>query len=299
MRAMILAAGFGTRLRPLTDKKPKALIPVVNKPIIGRVIEYLKGHGVSRIVVNAHHHYRQILDYLNEGKPFGLDIDVRVETEILGTGGGIRNTVDFWDNDPFIVINSDIVTNIHLARAYEHHRKSGALVTLILHDCKPFNQIKTDNKQYVTDIAQTGGPGRLAFAGIHIMDPDLLSYIREGKFADIIECYRQLILSGKAIMAYLSKGHYWHDIGTVGSYVRANRALLGGTLSLGPGSHVDHSANLEEWAIIGENNHLEKDVTVKRSILWEEVRVKKATRIIDSIVTSSRVIDRDLFGEIC
>ena len=112
MKAMILAAGLGTRLHLLTEKRPKALMPVVNIPIICRIIEHLKGHGISRIVVNAHHHYRQLIDYLDGGRPFGLEIDVRVEPELLGTGGGIKNTSDFWDNDPFFIINGDILTDI-------------------------------------------------------------------------------------------------------------------------------------------------------------------------------------------
>ncbi|MBW1766653.1 MAG: nucleotidyltransferase family protein, partial [Deltaproteobacteria bacterium] len=220
MKAMILAAGLGTRLRPLTDKIPKALIPVVNMPVISRVINYLKTHGINQIVVNAHHHHNQISNYLNGGSPFGLEIDVRMEHEILGTGGGLKNTSDFWDDEPFIVINGDILTDIELEPAYEHHKKSGALTTLILHDCEPFNQIQTDSNGTITDIAQKNMTGRLAFTGIHIMEPGLLSHIPEGKSSDIIDCYRRLIHSGNLISAYYSQGHYWRDIGTVSSYKR-------------------------------------------------------------------------------
>ena len=91
MKAIILAAGLGTRLRPLTEIKPKALMPVVNRPIIERNIDYLKKYGVNKIIINSHHHFEQLLRHIDHGKPFGIDIEVRVETEILGTGGGIRN----------------------------------------------------------------------------------------------------------------------------------------------------------------------------------------------------------------
>jgi len=299
MKAMILAAGLGTRLRPLTNNKPKALMPVVNKPIIGRAVEYLKTHGISRIVVNAHHHYEQVVDYLDGGRPFGLEIDVRVEPEILGTGGGIKNTSDFWDNEPFIVINSDILTNIDLSPAYEQHMTSGSLATLILHDCEPFNQIQADNNQNITDIAENNIPGRLAFTGIQIMDPVLLSHIPEGKFFNIINCYRQLILTGKSINAYLSRGHYWHDIGTLNSYILANRELLGEeAFSIGHDCHIDRSVRFHEWAVVGEEAHVEKDVEIRGSILWENVRVKKGAKVIDSIVTSFKEVDRDLIKEI-
>jgi mannose-1-phosphate guanylyltransferase len=298
MKAMILAAGLGTRLRPLTDKKPKALMPVVNKPIIGWVIEYLKKHGIDQIVVNAHHHYRQIVDYLDGGRPFDCEIQVRVEPEILGTGGGIKNTEGFWGSDPFIVINSDILTDINLSRAYESHKKLGGLVTLILHDREPYNQIQIDNNGFVTDISAWSAQGRFAFTGIHIIDPDLLVHIPDRVFSDIIDCYRKLIQSGGFIRSLLTTGHYWRDMGTVESYLQANRDLLDKELfSVGPECHIDESTRLEDWAVIGEKTTLEEDVEIRRSVLWDEVRVRKGAKVIDSVVTSFRTVDRDLIEE--
>ncbi|MFH1349375.1 MAG: NDP-sugar synthase [Pseudomonadota bacterium] len=299
MKAMILAAGLGTRLRPLTEGRPKALIPVVNRPIISIIIEYLKKHGINQMVVNTHHHQQQIVDYLDCGTPFGIEIDVRVEPEILGTGGGIKNTLDFWDTEPFIVVNSDILTNIDIGPACEQHRNSGALATLILHDYGPFNQIQIDHRQNLIDIASKSEPGRLAFTGIHIIDPELLSHIPEKRFSDIIDCYRKLIQSRGVIRAYLSKGHYWRDIGTVSDYVEANRDLLEKEpYAIGTDCHIDPSVNLDEWAVVGERCHLEKDAEIKRSILWEGVRIKKGIRVIDGIVTSFAEVNRDVTGEI-
>jgi len=299
MKAMILAAGLGTRLRPLTANRPKALIPVANKPIIGRTIDYLKGHGVKKLVANAHHHSQQVVDYLDGGKAFGLKIDVRVEPEILGTGGGIKNTADFWDDEPFIVINSDILTNINLKHAYSYHRKSGSLATLILHDCEPYNQIEVYSNGYITHISQKSGKGRLAFTGIHIMEPEILSHIPDGRFSDIIDCYRKLIQSGTSIRAYVLGVHYWRDIGSVDSYIKANRDLLDDKpFLIGQECHTESSVKLEQWAVVGEKTHLEQDVEIKRSILWDNVRVREGSRIIDSIVTSFREVDRDLTGEI-
>ena len=98
--------------------------------------------------------------------------------------------MDFWDKEPFIAINSDILTDIDLERAYEDHKKSGALASLILHDCGPYNQIMTDDHDKITDISGEPMPGRLAFTGIHIMEPEVLSLIPEGEYSDIIQCYR-------------------------------------------------------------------------------------------------------------
>jgi mannose-1-phosphate guanylyltransferase len=298
MKAMILAAGLGTRLRPLTDRKPKALIPVVNRPIIERVIEYLKGYGIEGIIVNAHHHYKQLVDYLVGTMPFGLRISVRVEPEILGTGGGIKNTEGFWNNEPFIVINSDILTDIDLDSAYETHRNTNGLATLILHDREPYNQIKIDHFGKITDIGPGNAPGRLAFTGIHIIEPELLSHIPEGEFSSIIECYLALIGSGEKITSHVSEGHYWCDIGTVGAYKQVNRELLDQRpFSIASNCQIAPSATLKEWAIVGEGTILEEDVEIQRSILWDGVKVKQGRRVIDSIVTSGRTVEEDLVDE--
>ena len=299
MKAMILAAGLGTRLRPLTDNIPKALVPVANRPMIKRVIDYLKGYGMEAIVVNTHHHYRQIVDYLDGGKPFGIKIDVRVEPEILGTGGAIKNTEGFWDNEPFIVFNGDILTDIDLDQAYEDHRKSKGLVTLILHDREPYNQVSIDHSGKITDIARGNAPGRLAFTGIHIMGPELLSHIPGEGFSNIIDCYLTLIRSGKEIRYHITEGHYWNDIGTVNNYKQANQDLLDQTrFSIAPECQIAPSATLRDWAVVGERTTLEEGVEIRGSILWEGVRVEQGRRVVDSIVMSHRTVDRDLFHEI-
>ena len=250
-------------------------------------------------MLNAHHHHQQIVRYLGDGREFGARIQVRVEPEILGTGGGIKNTADFWDADPFIVINSDILTNINLSKAYEYHRRNGNLVTLILHDRPPFNQIQIDSRMNILDITVNKRPGRLAFTGIHIIDPELLDYIPEGIFSNIIDCYRDLVQKGKPVRAYVSTGHKWRDIGTVENYILANKeALEGESFLLAPGSQIHSSVKLKDWAIIGEEACLEQWVEIRRSILWEKVTVKKGTNIVDSIVTASKKVTRDLIGEI-
>ncbi|MBW2145009.1 MAG: nucleotidyltransferase family protein [Deltaproteobacteria bacterium] len=300
MKAMILAAGLGTRLRPLTSKKPKPLVPIGNRPLIDKLIHYLKGHGIREIVVNAHHHPQQIVEHLDGGRPFGIKVEVRVEPEILGTGGGIKNTEDFWDPDPFIVINGDILTDVDLNRAFEEHRRSGNLVTLVLHNYKPFNQIRIDNQQNIIDIASDDRSGRLAFTGIHIIEPEVLNYIPSGKFSNIIDCYRELIRSGEPIRAHLSHEHYWRDIGTVNSYVLANKeSLHENSFLLAPDCRIHSTARMEEWAIIGTNVLLDKDVEIRRSILWNDVRVRRGTKVIDSVVTSQKDVENDLFDAIC
>jgi len=300
MKAIILAAGLGTRLKSLTEKRPKALMPIVNRPVIARTIDYLKSYGVNEIAVNAHHHYRQLVDYLNKGASFGVGMDVRVEKEILGTGGAIKNFSDFCRKEPFIVINVDILTDIDLEKAYKYHVKSGNIATMILHDYKPFNQVMVNNSQ-VIDIARQKDSGRLAFTGIHILNPEILSYIPGSGYSDIIDCYNALIRSGTAVGAYVSENHYWRDMGNPESYIAANRELLEfekQSFVVGPDSRMAPSVKFKGWATVGERSVLEGGVEVERSILWDSVTIKEGVRIIDSVITSSKEINHDMINEI-
>ncbi|MBN1626891.1 MAG: NDP-sugar synthase [Deltaproteobacteria bacterium] len=300
MKALILAAGLGTRMKGLTEKRPKALMPIANRPVIARNIEYLMSFGVRHFAVNAHHHHVQIVEYLNGGIPFGVEIDVRVEKDILGTGGAIKNFSDFFGDDPFIVLNADILTDIDLEKAYNCHVNSGKIATMILHDYEPFNQIMIRDS-HIIDISRQKSPERLAFTGIHIISPDILSYMPESGYSDIIDCYNRLIRSGKAIGAYVSERHYWRDIGTPESYIAANRERLefeNRSFIVGHDSEIALSASFTGWAAAGRGAVLEDGVEVKRSILWDNVTVKKGVKITDSVVTSLKVIDHDLMKEI-
>jgi len=299
MKAMILAAGLGTRLRPLTSGRPKALVPVGNWPVIDRVIHYLKGQGVTEIMVNAHHYHRQILSHLDEGRPFGIPIRVSVEPHILGTGGGIKKTEAFWGPEPFVVINSDILTDVDLDPPYEAHLRSGALATMILHDCEPFNQVLVDQHQEIVHIANEPTASALAFTGIHIVDPELLEHIPPSLHSDIIDCYRKLIEAGSPPRGYRVEGFYWRDMGTIESYMAANREAMGKhTLLRGPGCRMAGSVRVMDWAVIGENSVVEEEALIQRSVLWEGVQIRRGVTVGDSIITSSKVVETDLHGEI-
>ncbi|MBW2709151.1 MAG: NDP-sugar synthase [Deltaproteobacteria bacterium] len=299
MKAMILAAGLGTRLAPLTSNRPKPLVPVGNRPIIDRTIGWLKAQGVDEMVVNVHHHRNQIRNYLDGGRPFGVKIHISEELDILGTGGGIRKTRWFWDREPFIVVNGDILTDIDLAPAMEAHQKRGDLATLILHDFDPFNQIKIDDHQNILDISGEQKPGRLAFTGIHILNPEVLDTIPSDRFFCIIACYRSLIQANRPVRGHLVRGHYWRDAGTIESYIAANReALNDAPFLLGRNCRVHENARLEDWAVLGNGTSLEKGAEVTRSILWGNVTIKENVRVIDSVVTVTGEVKENLVGTI-
>ncbi len=294
---MILAAGLGTRLRPLTDVRPKPLVPVANRPVIDRMISYLKGQGVTRIAVNTHHHALQMAAFLRDGVPFGLPVRVYHEPDILGTAGGLRNAADFWGEDTLIVINGDILTDMDLAPVLNTHHTNRALVTLVLHACPPFNQILLDQKKAICDISTEPGPGRVAFTGIHIVEPGLREYIPPSGFADIVPIYRRMILDGNPPAGHLVSGHSWRDMGTIESYLSANRECATEPFLVGEGCSLDPSVHFHEWAVTGPGCRLERGVRISRSVLWEGVVVREGVRVTDSVVTSHRIIDRDLMGE--
>lgn len=297
VKAMILAAGLGTRLRPLTDARPKPLVPVANRPVIDRIIAYLKRNGTQQVAVNTHHRAGQMAAFLGHGEAFDTPISVYHEPDILGTAGGLRNAADFWGNDTLIVINGDILTDIDLTAALDGHRQSGALVTLVLHDCSRFNQILIDAGHAIRDISTRPHRGRLAFTGIHIVEPGLRNFIPESGFADIVPCYRRMIRDGHLLSGHVVRGHYWRDIGTIPSYLLANREHAARAILLGKGCDLDPSSRVEDWAVAGTGCRLEPDASVCRSVLWEGVVVRQGVSIRDSVVTSHRIVERDLIEE--
>ncbi len=300
MKAMVLAAGMGERLRPLTNVYPKVLVPVVNIPVIDRIVKFLKIHGVREIIINAHHHYQKIVDYLEEGNPFGMRVKVRIEKDILGTGGGIKNTQDFWDKDPFIVINGDILTDIDLRKVYEFHLRKNNFVTMVLHDFPKYNKVRIDREMNILSI----GPGTnlkdtLAFTGIHVINPEVLDFIPEYKRYNIINCYKKLIVLEKPIRGYITTGHRWIDIGTVADYLRSNFDFLPpGNISIANECHIDSGAILKDWAVIGDGSSIERGALVKKSVLWNDVIVREGIKVVDSVVTSGVIVEKDLVGSV-
>ncbi|MBA4393772.1 MAG: aminoglycoside phosphotransferase, partial [Desulfobacca sp.] len=163
---MILAAGEGTRLLPLTRRKPKPLFPILNQPLLQITFDYLSRFAVQRAILNTHHLAAQIEDFVQTQKRNRtFDIQTCFEPTILGTGGGIGNTRGFWKDSPFLVINGDIVTDIDMQKAVDFHQSHQGLVTLILHDYPEFNQIAVDPKGRIRDFRLEKGKG-LAFTGI-------------------------------------------------------------------------------------------------------------------------------------
>ncbi len=202
MKAMILAAGLGTRLKPFTEKHPKALYPVNGKSLLQRNIEYLKGFGVTEIIVNVHHFADQIINTIKENNDWGTKVTISDETnEVLETGGGLKKTAYYFENDnePFILLNADILTNLDITAMLQYHNSTNALATLAITDRATSRYLLFNESNtlcgWLNDKTgeQKGIAGnKKAFSGIHILSPKIFSLItEEGKFS-MIDLYVRL-----------------------------------------------------------------------------------------------------------
>ena len=221
MKAMILAAGFGSRLAPYTDHTPKPLFTMGGRPLLDIIIGQVQAAGCKEVIINTHHLHRRIQAFLNE-RNYATPLVTRHEESILGTGGGIRNIAGLWENDPLLIINSDIVTDIDLEAVAAFHRGHGQPVTLVMHDYPQFNTVWVDSDGDVVSFDGSadadGKCTRMAFTGIHVVERAVLDYLPPRGFADIIDAYRRMLVDGRRIRAYLPRNHYWRDIGTPSSY---------------------------------------------------------------------------------
>ena len=236
MKAMIFAAGLGTRLKPLTDHMPKALVPVAGKPMLEHVIEKLKASGFNEIVINVHHFANQIIDFLKEKDNFGIQIWISDETEeLLDTGGGIKKAAHFFD-EPFLVHNADILSNVNLKDLYEFHQASGNDATLLVSPRKTVRYLLFNEENRLCgwvnkDTLQTKPEGFIyqpeiqkeyAFGGIHIISPTLFNYMGDewtGKFS-IMDFYLKTCDIAK-LGAYAKEALQLIDIGKPDTLAKA------------------------------------------------------------------------------
>jgi mannose-1-phosphate guanylyltransferase len=295
MQAMILAAGFGTRLRPYTLLRPKPLFPVLNRPLLLLTIERLRKAGFTSIIVNAHHLAEQIKTAV-AGIP---GVTLQEEEIELGTGGGLRRALPLLKDEPVLVVNGDIYHTVDYQHVFEEHSRSGADVTLVMHDCPRYNKVQVDSGQKIVSFSEDIIPGSLllAFTGIHVINPRVLAAIPPDIFSNIIDRYRQLLQEKGNIRALKAADHYWTDIGTPADYLDLHEGILSGTIpcyeelqkpdssffvsgQAGLGSNVQ----LKEWVCIGNNVTVGDNASLSRVIIWENGRVPEHAAFADKII---------------
>lgn len=241
MKAMVLAAGLGVRLRPLTDTTPKPLLPIAGRPILAWNLLLLKRHGITDVIVNLHHLGGQIVQAIGDGSRLGMRVAYSHEPEILGTGGGIRQAAPFLKDGPFLVLNGDTLSECDLSGLIAAHRAGKAPATLALREdpaAAAWGPVTVDKGSRILQIngvpplAPDAGPlpAPCMFAGIHVLEPEVLEAIPAGH-GSIIDVYHTLIGNGRPLRGWRMNG-YWSDIGTRERYEQAERDAAEGRLTI-------------------------------------------------------------------
>ncbi len=305
MRAMILAAGFGTRFRPATSHLPKPMIPLLNRPLLGWALERLIESGIREIVVNLHHQPDPIRDYLS-GFRDRCDVQTTYEPEILGTGGGIRNARAFLGDDDFCVTNADTVQWPPLRELERTRRASGAVAVLLLRHPPEGERFTVVGLQggRVSGFGDEARGEPLMFAGCHVLSPAVFDLLPPEGFSGITEdVYIPLTRRiGPGLAGVVDDG-LWFDIGTPARYMAASdamrRRMLSGELELPEGSLVRGSSVLHRTveaggepddSVLGSESVLGPGSRVRGSVLWDRARVGSGSTVEDSIVAQDVVV---------
>jgi NDP-sugar pyrophosphorylase family protein len=237
MKAMVLAAGLGTRLRPLTDDRPKALVEINGRTLLEIVLSRLRGFGFGEVIINVHYFADMIVEYLKANDNFGMQLEVSREDVLLETGGGLKKASHFFQRgsgksqEPFILHNVDVLSTIDLARMVRLHNDNRALATLAVQDRKTSRRLLFDNdlrlcgRQSGTDQPEMVRPCEqtqaLAFSGIHIISTEIFTKLKETGIFSIITPYMRLAAEGEKILAFRADEYYWRDLGKTEDILQA------------------------------------------------------------------------------
>ncbi|HEX2947308.1 MAG TPA: sugar phosphate nucleotidyltransferase [Clostridia bacterium] len=321
MKAVIMAGGEGTRLRPLTCCRPKPMVPVANKPVMEHILELLKKHGITNIAATLQYMPDLISEYFEDGDPFGVKLRYYIEDKPLGTAGSVKNAEAFLD-DTFLVISGDALTDIDLKSAVRFHRDRNSMATLIL---------KRVDIPLEYGVVVTGPDGRIirflekpswgevfsdtANTGIYILSPEVFDYIKPGEVFDFSrDLFPLLLKENKNLFGYVTED-YWCDIGDIGAYLQAQADILNGAVRvnipgrefekgiwigsgteiapgvklnspciIGSGCHLGENTEIGSYSVIGDNNVISKDCSIKHGIVWKNCSIGAKTQLRGSIL---------------
>lgn len=303
---MILAAGYGTRLWPLTVDRTKPALPFLGKPIVGYIAEYLGRHGCREVVVNLHHRPESVREALGDGSRFGVHLEYVEEETILGTSGALDNARQLLDGETFYVVNGKIITDINLSAALVTHRRTNALATLVL---KPNTARERFSMVWTRDGFVTGFGGMpleasdnagdvgegsvpLMFTGIQILEPRIFDYIPRGVFShSTTDVYPQAIERGERIAAHIDGG-MWYELSTINRYLDVSLALLkksGRDVFSGEGCFISEDAQVMESVLWG-NVRVEKGARVRRAVLGDNVSIPTGEIVEDAAVVRAEIV---------
>lgn len=322
MKAIIMAGGEGSRLRPLTCNRPKPMVPVMNRPMMSYIVELLKAHGITDIGVTLQYMPESIRDFFGNGSELGVSLRYYVEETPLGTAGSVKNAASFLD-DTFVVISGDALTDFDLSRAIEFHREKESVATLVLTKVATpleYGVVITDRRGSITQFLEKPSWGEVfsdtVNTGIYVLEPEVLDYIEEGQIFDFSKDLFPLILKeGRPIKGVVLEG-YWCDIGNLQQYLQAHLDALSGRVKInipavgkegiytGQGVEVDRSAvikgpafigdnckigaeaRIDAFTVLGSNSIVGDRATMKRSITWNGAYIGRGAALRGAIVGS-------------
>ncbi|SHF35893.1 mannose-1-phosphate guanylyltransferase [Desulfacinum infernum DSM 9756] len=321
MKAMILAAGYGERLRPLTDVRPKPLCPVVNVPLLDYWIRRLADEGVSEIVINAHHLADQLEAHLARSR-WPVRVHLLRERKILGTGGGLRNALSVLDDGPFLAVNADIACDVSVKELFRVHQDSGAPATLLLCRSERFDSVRVNTagnriEEFERPARHSGSHLHVAgtrlwtFTGVHVIEPRILRNLPKGVPHHIIDLYEELICQNNPPAAWCVPDLWWREIGSPDAYWALNRECASnpkkllpqggndhGPVFVHPDARVDPDARFQGMVVVGAGCRIAKDAFLEDVILWENVRVAPGVSLRGCIVTDGVRVETDHRNEI-
>jgi NDP-sugar pyrophosphorylase family protein len=335
MKAVILVGGLGTRLRPLTDNKPKPIVPVINRPFLEHTITHLRKFGIKDIIFAMSYLPDAINEYFQDGKRFGVLLKYSIEKDPLGTAGAVKNAERYLDS-PFIVLNGDdVFFDMNFEEVSAFHCKKNAQVTIFLTQVdnpSAYGVVETDDNQRVKRFIEKPPPGTETTnwinAGGYILNPEVLQYIPLGKHYMFEKgLFPNLLELGKPVYSYKYKG-YWQDMGTLMKYYSLNMDLLNlklnsplvnlprkNILMYGTNTDIDPTAEItapciidndcrigrgvriKGPAVIGRGSVLEDDSVIEETIIWRNVRIGSGSRLSRCIAADDTEIGENITKE--
>lgn len=319
MKAMIMAAGVGSRLMPLTLEVPKPMVPMANRPLMENIVQLLAEHGFSEVIANLHYHADQISNHFGDFPVAGLNMLYSREEELMGTAGGVKKCQWFL-NDTFVVMSGDALTDVDLTLLLEAHRKNGALATIAVKkvaEVEQFGVVVSNSDERIISFQEK--PRReealsnQANTGIYIFEPEIFDYIPAGEFYDFGKQVFPHLVKIKAPFYAAVTEDYWCDVGNIDTYRQAHadilqgrvRVAVDGTLKqtgkanilVGNNVFIDEDVEIQGNVVIGPGSRISRGSFLHDCVLWEQVEIGEGVQLHGCILgTNSQVGSKTYIG---